>query len=175
METYYLWGTITRPQGIKGEMKVDTDLDSPAFLSGINCAYLLEENRYRPFPVSALSRRNGQVYLSSPMVSSRNEAEPLRGKALYLDRRNNPLPVNTDLVADLVGSRVVAQETDELIGTLEQVLHFPSQDVYCVRRQEGLYYVPALLNVFPETDPAAKKVFACPKRFWETALLQDES
>ena len=173
MEAYYLWGTVTRPQGIKGAMKVDTDLSDPAFLSSVKCAYLKRGEDFRPFPIREISRRNADVYILCGDIATRNDAEAMRGTALYLKREDNPLPENVDLVCDLVGCRVVDLSTSETMGTLESILHLPAQDVYCIRSQGREYYVPALLSVFPKTDPESKTIYADGGRFRETAVLQE--
>ena len=173
LEAFYLWGTITRPQGIKGGMKVDTDLADPGFLAAIKCAYLKKEGAFLPFPIREITRRNTDVFILCGDITTRNGAEEMRGQALYLSRKDNPLPKNVDLVCDLIGCTVVDLATAEPMGTLEKILHLPAQDVYFIRSQDREYYVPALLSVFPKTDPESKTIYADGGRFRETALLQE--
>ncbi len=173
LDPYYLWGRITRPQGVKGEMKVDTDLDDPAFLSGIRCAFIKKDAAYVPFPVRSALKRNADVFITSDEVPSRNEAEALRGTEVYLAREENPLPEHTDLVSDLLGCRVVTVDTSEDLGQVTNVLPMPAQDVYCIKNGCAEYFVPALLSVFPKVDAEKKILYADSVRFRETAVRQD--
>ena len=70
---------ITKPHGIKGEVRATVLLDSPELFCRVKSAYL-EDTRVR-----LSSRKAGDaVILSIQNVLTRDDAELLRGKTLYV-------------------------------------------------------------------------------------------
>ena len=106
---------ITKPHGIKGEVRATVLLDSPELFCRVKSAYL-EDTRVR---LSA--RKAGDaVILSIQNVLTRDDAELLRGKTLYVDRAEaENLKENEFFVDDLVGLTVYAGE--RMIGVISEV------------------------------------------------------
>ena len=72
---------ITKPHGIKGEVRASVLLDSPELFCRVKSAYL-EDRRVR---ISA--RKAGDMAIVAiENVMNRDDAELLRGKYLYVDR-----------------------------------------------------------------------------------------
>ena len=81
-------GTILKPQGIRGELKVKPYTDSPEDFKEFKNLYLDGEKRR----VLSVRVGDGMVFLGLPGVPDRNAAELLRGKNLELDRDEAPEP-----------------------------------------------------------------------------------
>ena len=75
-------GTILKPQGIRGELKVKPYTDSPEDFKEFKNLYLDGEKRR----VLSVRVGDGMVFLGLSGVPDRNAAELLRGKNLELDR-----------------------------------------------------------------------------------------
>jgi|LFRM01.2.fsa_nt_gb 16S rRNA processing protein RimM len=144
-------GEITAPHGVKGWVRVrpETDLDQ---LAGIKrCRLFWPDNKERLFEVEQV-RPHRQIWLLKLKdVSSRDEAEALRG-ALWMIRRDEapPLPEGHYYVPDLVGLEVVTVQ-GESVGEVSEVLFGPANDVFVVRRS-GLpdTLIPAVREVVKE-------------------------
>ncbi len=113
MDSMFEWGTIVRPQGIRGGVKVDTDLDDPAFLSRIHTVYIRDGGEMRPCGVRTLKRQGRAVILELENADDRNAAEALRGKTLFLTRSDHPLPENTNLISDRRAARMDGSGTED--------------------------------------------------------------
>jgi 16S rRNA processing protein RimM len=120
-------GIITSPHGIKGAVKIKTFTEKPEniFLYGD----LTNDNKnYRINLASIVS--NNSVIATISGVNSRNEAEVLRNKKLYIAR--NKLPVINDedkfYQSDLIDLEV-RLENNELYGHVKSIYNFGSADI----------------------------------------------
>jgi 16S rRNA processing protein RimM len=144
-------GEITAPHGIRGWVRVrpETDLDQ---LTGIKqCRLFWPDGKDRLFKVEQVRPHRQFWLLKLQNVSSRDEAEALRG-ALWMIRRDEAptLPEGHYYVPDLVGLEVVTVHGESL-GEVCDVLFGPSNDVFVVRRS-GLpdALIPAVREVVTE-------------------------
>ena len=93
-------GTILKPQGIRGELKVKPYTDSPEDFKEFKNLYLDGEKRR----VLSVRVGDGMVFLGLSGVPDRNTAELLRGKNLELDRDEAPEPEEGRYyIVDLLG------------------------------------------------------------------------
>ena len=173
MGSMFEWGIIVRPQGIRGGMKVDTDLDEAEFLSGIHTVYIGENGEMRPCRVRSLHKQNQAVIIELENAGDRNAAEALRGKRLFLTRADHPLPENTNLISDLIGCRIIGINSQNNIGTVKDVSRFPAQDVYTYTDGQNEWMVPALKAVFPTVDIASGIIYADEALLLQTSVMQE--
>jgi len=116
-------GTITSPQGLKGELRVYPDSDFPERFTKAGTRWLkhgdrdaikevqLEKGRY-------LAGKNLYV-IKLKGIEDRNQAEAFRNYKLLVDKSDRPkLNLDEYHVADLVGLEVYHQETQENIGVV---------------------------------------------------------
>ncbi|QKX03031.1 16S rRNA processing protein RimM [Wolbachia endosymbiont of Litomosoides sigmodontis] len=120
-------GIITSPHGIKGAVKVKTFTEKPENISLYGKLIIGGEN-YDMDSVSVIG--NNLVIATISGVNSRNKAELLRNKKLYVER--NKLPKLSDenefYQSDLVNMEVRLRN-DELYGYIKSVYNFGSGDI----------------------------------------------
>ncbi len=106
---------ITKPHGIKGEVRVSVLLDSPELFCRVKSAYLED------IKVKISARKGGEgAIVRIENVMNRDDAELLRGKTLYVDRADaDRLKENEYFVDDLVGLDLYAGE--RLIGRISEI------------------------------------------------------
>lgn len=91
-------------------------------------------------------------------LADREDAERHRGAVLLARRGDLPEPEPGEwYVADLVGVSVVTEGGEEL-GTLEEVLTLPANDVAVIRGGKGEILVPLLPHVVMELDGQAGRM-----------------
>ena len=140
-------GTILKPQGIRGELKVKPYTDSPEDFKEFKNLYLDGEKRR----VLSVRVGDGMVFLGLSGVPDRNAAELLRGKNLELDRDEAPEPEEGRYyIVDLLGLAVVTEEGEE-IGTLTDIRQAAS-DIYTVQKDGKDILFPAVSGVVKEVD-----------------------
>ena len=94
-------GTILKPQGIRGELKVKPYTDFPEDFKEFKNLYLDGEKRR----VLSVRVGDGMVFLGLSGVPDRNAAELLRGKNLELDRDEAPEPGGRTSAREKSGAR----------------------------------------------------------------------
>ena len=155
---------ITKPHGIKGEVRVTVLLDSPELFCRVKSAYL-EDVKVK------ISARNGGdcAIVRIENVLNRDDAELLRGKTLYVDRADaEKLKENEYFVDDLVGLSFYAGERK--IGVITEIYKGGrTADVIEIDGDKGVM-VPYLKRLNAEVSLQEKKMTVDEKVFEEVAV-----
>ena len=160
-------GTILKPQGIRGELKVKPFTDTAEVFSGFDRVFLDGV----PYKILSVRTGDGFVYLGLRGVPDRNAAELLRGKSLTLPREEAPEPAEGSYyIADLIGCAIVTEEGEKL-GVLADVTP-AATDVYTLKRATGEEIIfPAAKGVVLSVDPEKRTVVVSKRRYLEVAVL----
>ncbi|MCH5155209.1 MAG: 16S rRNA processing protein RimM [Clostridiales bacterium] len=129
-------GQITKPQGVRGEVKVRPMTNDPSRFCVLKSAYI----DGRLYKLSAVRVSGNDVYLRLSGVDDRNAAETLRGKYIEIDRAAAvALDDGEFFIDDLVGATLCARTADgsQSIGTIMSVQSFGSADVFTVQTERG--------------------------------------
>ena len=98
----------------------------------------------KPVAVQSARIHKGCVLAKLEGVETPEQATLLRGKTVCVDRTGVRLPKGTVFIADLIGCRVLNDDTGEELGTLRDVLTLPSSDVYVIGGAGKQYMIPAV-------------------------------
>lgn len=158
--TYRLMGTVTRPHGVKGDIKVRPETDDPSRFESLESLYLGEDEetlvRYEVNRVRFQPMGSGTaVILSLEGVVDREGAEALSGRPVMADEADLP-PLDEDefYLGDLVGLRATAVDGSAL-GVVRDVLELPAQPVLVIERPDGTPVMIPFVDEFVEAvDPA---------------------
>ena len=144
-------GQITAPVGIKGEIRVYPYLEQTRF-SDIT-EVCIESNA--PVKIEKLRCDKNMLVIKLSGTDTRNEAEALRGKYLYLpEGKDIDLGEDTYLIDKLIGCRVVENGND--LGIISDVITRPAQDIYVVKKPEGnTFSIPAVHEFIKSVDTEA--------------------
>ena len=114
-------GAIASAHGIKGQFKVKAFCEDPMALTSYG-AVSTKDGRH--LSLKAHSHAKGFVLCSATEVTSRNQAESLRGTVLYVTRDAMPEPDSDEFYhADLVGYDVKARD-GAIIGPVIGIYDF---------------------------------------------------
>jgi len=144
-------GTIVKPQGIRGELRVFPTTDDPArfsLLIGEEVILRNSKNVETSYKLLQARPHKGLVIIKLDGVNDRNMAETLvRNIIIIPDEKAIPLEDGEYFVRDLIGLDVVT-ETGEHVGKLSKVLNTNANDVYVIDPAEGdSFMIPAIKNV----------------------------
>ena len=158
---------ITRPHGIKGEVRASVLLDSPELFCRVKSAYL-EDRRVR-----ITSRRAGDAAIVRiENVLTRDDAELMRGKTLYVDRAEaDALKENEYFVDDLIGLTVYAG--DRRIGVITEIYKGNRTADVMEIRGEKTVMIPYLKRLAAVVSVAEKRITVDEKVFEEVAVYED--
>lgn len=146
-------GRIVAPHGIRGEVKVRILTDDIEFVFELEEVYLGQETP-QPYAVKGVRLHKGMLLLMLEGVSTRNDAEALRGEYVVIPREWVP-PLGEDeyYVHQLIGLRAMTTEGEELGRVADVMFTNGANDVYVIRGERyGEVLIPAIRQVVKEID-----------------------
>jgi 16S rRNA processing protein RimM len=129
-------GTLLRPHGIKGEIRMDWHADSSL---PMDAPLWLAQGQSPPRPVKVLSCRDhqGRLLVRFEGIADRSAAEALRGQKLLVDRDFLPAPAEDEsYVQDLLGADVRLPDGQRL-GRLDRLECPAGQDIWIILTDDG--------------------------------------
>lgn len=162
-----LIGTVVKPHGIKGEIKVKPYTDNIDNLLKVKVIYI-DDTEYK---VLSARQREGMLYLFISRVYSIDDAAQLRGKNIFIDREQAaPLEQGEYYIIDILGSDVFVDS--EYIGKVVDIGSFGSADVYTVKGDKTVRF-PFLKRLVQEIDIKNKKIVLNKDVFGEVSIYED--
>lgn len=144
-------GQVTKPHGVRGEMRVLPLTDRPERFSWLEEVFLGEDGERRA-TVLAARLHQGFVLLKLEGYDSRDDAETLRGTKLTVSEDLAiPLEEGEYYLRDLLGMDVVTEEGAQL-GALEDVIETGANNVFVVRGDQGELLLPDIPDVIIDID-----------------------
>ena len=143
-------GQIVGTHGVRGEVRVQPWCDSPQQFATFKKLYWDKEGKQ---PIKLRSRPHKNVALALlEGIDTVEAAQVLRGKMLYVDRKDIKLPKGHHLVQDLIGLTIVDADTGDTYGTLTDVSQTGANAVYHMQTEKGEVLIPAIPDVIIEVD-----------------------
>jgi 16S rRNA processing protein RimM len=151
---YLVIGRITRPHGVRGEVRVQPRTDLPERFGWLERVYV-GDGTPKPMTVVRARLHKGAVILKLGGCDSRDDAEALRAQWLLVPPEDAiPLEEGELYLYQLVGLDVVT-EGRETLGVVEDVLQTGANDVLVVRREKeglGQLLLPDIPDVVLDVD-----------------------
>lgn len=158
MTEYFAVGYVLRPQGIKGEIKVEPLTDHIRRFDELYTVLLEDSDGYRQLNIENIRYIQDAVILKIQGYDDVNCAETLRNKYLWIPRSMaKELPEYTYFMADIIGCSVKTQGGD-MIGTVKDIIYTKSNDVYVIDSSSGDILIPALKKVVKDVDVRDKVI-----------------
>lgn len=154
-------GVVARPHGVGGELRVHPFNPASDLLATQEVVTLRgTDGETRPARVEGVRRQKDALLFRLEGVVGREAADALRGTELCVPRDRFPEPGEDEVYhVDLVDLAVV-DAGGRAVGTVAEVLDYPSVD--CLRvvdaDGEGEWEVPLLERFVPEIDLEAGRV-----------------
>lgn len=152
LSQYFFIAEIARPQGINGELKLNTFTEDKENICNLKTLYTKNDTGYIPFCIEYARIQGNDIVILPEGVTSRDQAEKYRGIQLYISREDSsPLKEGQYYISDLIGLK--AQDSKGvLIGELKDVLNHGATDIYVFRTDKGNMMMPALKKVIKEIN-----------------------
>jgi len=154
-------GIITKPQGIRGELRVlPTTDDSSRFELLINEEIIVRlGNTESSYKLLQARQHKNMVLIKLEGINDRNIAETLmQGTIIIPDEKALPLGEGEYFIRDLIGL-TVETETGEHLGTIGKVIQTNANDVYVIDTVDGdSFMIPAIKNVVLSVSIPEKKM-----------------
>ena len=131
-------GTLARPHGIRGEIRVNYYADSLELLRG-DVVYLQAGNKPpRKMEIDTVRMHQGTPLIRLVEAPDRTAAEFLRGQTLLIPESALPeLDEDEVYLHDMLGLSVVLDATGQKLGVLDHVLFHGEQEFWSILTPEG--------------------------------------
>lgn len=162
MEKFMTIGQITKPHGIRGEVKVYPLTDDVRRFRKLKKCFI--DNK--EVNIVWCKIQADRVILKLEDVDTVESAERFRGKYLNIPREDAVrLSRGSYFIVDLIGCKVY-DTYEKYIGLLSDVIKTGSNDVYWVKGEKDVL-VPALKDIVLNVDIENKKVTIRPVGEWQ--------
>ncbi len=166
-------GQITKPQGVRGEVKVRPMTNDPSRFYVLKAVYI-DNVAYK---LSAVRVSGGDVYLKLAGIDDRNAAETFRNKYIQIDRAAAvALDDGEFFIDDVVGAALVAKTADgsQIIGTVKSVQSFGAADVFTVTTERGEMTFAFIKALAAEYDEKTHTLTVDGDRLKEVAVYDED-
>lgn len=151
LRKYLEVGEIVGTHGVKGEVRINPWCDTPEFLKKFKTLYFDKDGEKSVKVIS--SRVHGNIVLALfDGVSSVEEAAKLRGKIVFMDRKDARIDKNSYFIQDLIGCRVIDADDGREYGKISDVSQTGANDVWHIKSGEREYLIPAIPDVVIDAD-----------------------
>ena len=144
MQKYLECGIIVNTHGINGAVKVLSQCDTPDTLASLEYVYIEQLGVHRELEVTGASVYKDMVIFTFEGIDDIDKAAKLKGKTLYADRDDFELPEGEYFLADVIGLKVVDENSGKVYGTIENVNTNSAQLLYEVKTENGIRLLPAV-------------------------------
>jgi 16S rRNA processing protein RimM len=158
-------GRLTKPHGLKGELIFLPYIEDLTLLPDLTEQWVHLRHRTEPDQTcSIVSWRysHKRLLLSFHGYQTKEQADTLRNYEICVARQNfSSLPEGEYYWFDIEGLRVYDCNA-RLLGTITEIIHTGSNDVYVVRNHAQEFLIPALQSVVRSIDIAGGEMHLFP-------------
>ncbi len=144
-------GKVLKPQGVKGELKVEPLTRSPERFLELEKVFS-DARGNKELKICGVRFQKNLVFLKIEGIDSIEGAEQLRNKLLFIPASwRKELPRGEYYIYELIGIEVFTGNGERL-GTLKEVMSLPGNDVFLVEKEDEEILIPALKKVVKKVD-----------------------
>lgn len=133
----YQLGYVIKPHGLRGEVQIFLDVDSPEEYETLESVFVLQGQQLVPFFIESIAVRSEKAIVAFEEVETIEAAKALKGCSLYLPLNNLPeLGADDFYYHELIGFSLKSH-TGESIGEIKSVLEAGAQELLAVTHPGG--------------------------------------
>lgn len=159
MEEYLRIGIITKPHGVRGEVKVIATTDDLARFQTVPKVFLTVGSLRVETKIESVKYQSDRVILKFSAIQSMEEAERYRDGEIWIDRADSPAPKEGEyFISDLIGISVYRAD-ESLLGIVTDIEENPANPILCIKLSSGkILRAPFVRAFLLSVDIGAKKM-----------------
>ncbi len=162
LKQYLEIGKIVGTHGVRGELRAECWCDSPQFFANFKKLYF--DGGKEALEVSSRPHKNIAL-VKIKGIDTVEQADLLRGRVLYVSRKDIKLPKGSNFIQDIIGLEVVDVDNGTVYGKVTEVIKTGANDVYEIKDSTNrAYYIPVIKDVVIETNPKKGRVLIKPMK-----------
>lgn len=135
----YQLGYIVKTHGLKGEVQLLLDVDSPDDYRKLESVFVLQHQQLVPFFIKSMLLSGKTAIVAFEHVHSVEEAKQLKGCALYLPLELLPvLDRDTFYIHEVIGFDLIDWESQKKLGQITQAMDSGPQLLFSVLTPDGV-------------------------------------
>lgn len=157
-------GQITRPHGVRGEVRVNLFTDSPDSLKQFKKLFVRRQGQPdRVVRIEVMKPHKASVILKLEGTGNRNDAEDLVGAEILVRRAELPVLDDGEFYwVDLIGLEVYEADNGAFLGCIENMMATPADDMMIVKKDDREAILPFREEIVLEVDLDAGRVVVRP-------------
>ena len=154
---YLLLGKITKPHGLKGEVKIfsKTDFASTRYLTG-NVVFYFTDNSYKPLTVHNYFKQGIYDVVSFENYLDINLVKNLINKDIYIKKEDAKLPKSYYHFVDLINCDIISE--NNIVGKVIQVIEYPANIILRCKSKDKSFDIPFVDEFILNVDIKNKKI-----------------
>ena len=170
---YIRIGIVAKPQGIRGEIKVNNLSDTLERFLDLEYIFVEDKGNYTRYNVKGTRLGDECAFLFLEKIYDRDAADALRNKYICVDRQNAiKLPEGRYFIFDLEGCNVVTDE-GVILGKVTEVMQPGANDVYVVKNGKNEILIPAVKSFVMDIDIDKKLITVKGDMLQEVAVYEN--
>lgn len=161
MKQYLSCAKAVNTHGVGGFIKLESWCDTPKVLAGLKTLYLENKGEYVPYKVEKASVFKNMVLCKLEGCNSFEDAITFKNKEFYCLRDDLNIAPDKVFIDDILGLNVINADSGKVYGVLENVINNPANDIYEIRTESGMAYMPAVKEFIASVD-VEKGIFVRP-------------
>ncbi len=138
---------ISKPQGIKGELKCQLFTDILAVFNGEISDFYVSNKLMKAEKVSV---RQGSLYIKFEDINTRAEAEGFRNKEIALPKEVLKQYLEDEILVDDLIGMILCDETGNVIGQIVDFENYGASDILTVLENGHEYQIPFVTSIFKQ-------------------------
>ena len=164
LKQYLEIGQIVSTHGIRGEVRVNPWCDTPEFMKKFKTLYF-DKNGEKSVKITSCRPHGNVVIMKLDSIDTVEDAQKLRNKTLYMNRKDAKLNKGDWFIQDLIGCTVFdADDNSKQYGKLTNVAQTGANDIWFIENNGKEYIIPAIKDVVINVDVEIESVFIRPLR-----------
>lgn len=144
MKEYLSCGKVVNTHGVAGLIKIESWCDTPKVLASLKTLYLEKNGEYLPLEVERSSLHKGMVLCKLKGCDNFESAILYKNKVFYCKRDDLDIGDDKVFIEDMLGLCVINADSGKVYGVLENVINNPANDIYEIKTDKGMAYMPAV-------------------------------
>ncbi|OEK05931.1 ribosome maturation factor RimM [Roseivirga misakiensis] len=173
----YQLGYVVKTHGLRGEVQIFLDVDSPNQYKNLESVFVLNGQRLVPFFIESISFNGAKAIVAFEDVYELADAQALKGKELYLPLTALPsLKGKEFYLHEVIGFSMIDNESQKVVGTIDNVIESGPQLLFSVLAEGNIeLLIPFHKDLLKELDRENKTMsLAIPEGLLDVYLNDNE-
>lgn len=145
---------VLKPQGIKGEIKVELFTSDLDFLKKLK-SFKIDDKDYS---IKSIRFQQKYAYIATNEIQTRNDAELFRNKVLCAPKPQDEIEKKDEYYISDLENCTVVDEDDNIIGYVESVEKYTSTPIINILLGGAVRSFPFIKAVLKQVDIKEKKI-----------------